>query len=102
MKQLGPLLAEFLQKAARDEEVALIFLKEFWPRIVGPELADHTRPLELRRRRLVLGVTGESWRRELLGVSGTMVQSINRFWNAVLVERISLEIHPMKNERLSS
>ena len=33
----------------RDEEVAVIFLKEFWPRIVGDQLAKSTAPLRFRK-----------------------------------------------------
>jgi predicted nucleic acid-binding Zn ribbon protein len=101
MKQLSPLLADFLRQAAKDEQVALIFLTEFWPRIVGPELASHTCPLRLKKKHLLLGVAGEQWRRELSAVSFTITQSINRFWNTDLVERISLQLHQMKNEAAS-
>lgn len=35
MRVVGPLFLPWVQEAIRDEEVAVIFLKEFWPRIVG-------------------------------------------------------------------
>lgn len=54
-----------MQEAIRDEEVAVIFLKEFWPRIVSDGLAKSTAPLRLRKRTLEIGVTGREWERAL-------------------------------------
>ena len=34
MRMVGPLFLPWLQEVIRDEEVAVIFLKEFWPQIV--------------------------------------------------------------------
>ena len=42
MRIVRPLFLSWVQKVIRDEEVAVIFLKEFWPRIVGDRLAQST------------------------------------------------------------
>ncbi len=97
MKEVGSLLAAFLQEAARNDDVAVVFLGELWPRIVGEDLARATRPLELTRKKLVLGVVDAQWRRELLPMRGLLVESVNRFWKAPLIERITLRIHPTKS-----
>ena len=52
MRMVGPLFLSWVQEAIRDEEVAVIFLKEFWTQIVGDGLAKSTAPLRLRRRTL--------------------------------------------------
>ena len=44
MKMVGPVFLPWVQKVIRDEEVAEIFLKEFWPQIVGDQLAKSTAP----------------------------------------------------------
>ncbi len=60
----------WVQEMIRDEEVAVIFLKEFWPRIVGDHLAISTVPLRLRKRTLEIGVSGREWERVLQGMVG--------------------------------
>ena len=57
MRVVGPLFLPWLQEVIRDEEVAVIFLKEFWPQIVGDQLAKSTAPLQLRKRTLEIGVS---------------------------------------------
>ena len=54
----GALFLPWLQEVIRDEEVAVIFLKEFWTRIVGDGLAKSTAPLRLHNRTLEIGVSG--------------------------------------------
>ena len=39
MRMVGPLFLPWVQEVIRDDEVAVIFLKEFWPRTVGDGLA---------------------------------------------------------------
>ena len=39
MKMVGPFFLPWVQEVIRDEEEAVIFLKEFWPQIVGDGLA---------------------------------------------------------------
>lgn len=43
-KVVGPLFLPWVREVIRDEEVAVIFLKEFWPQIVGDHLAKSTAP----------------------------------------------------------
>ena len=45
----------------RDEEVAVIFLKEFWPQIMVSHLAKSTAPLRLRKGTLEIGVRTHEW-----------------------------------------
>ena len=69
MKAVGPLFLPWVQEVIRDEEVAVIFLKEFWPRIVGDGLAKSTAPLRLRKRTLEIGVSGREWEQVLQGMA---------------------------------
>ena len=58
MKVVGLFFLSWAREVIRDEEVAIvIFLKEFWPRIVGDGLAKSTAPLRLRNRILEIGVS---------------------------------------------
>ena len=92
MKTVGPLFLPWLQEAIRDEEVAVIFLKEFWPRIVGEQLAKSTAPLRLRKRTLEIRVSGREWERVLRGMAGPLMSKINEFWNRSLVYRLDFQV----------
>ena len=89
---VGPLFLPWLQEAIRDEEVAVIFLKEFWPRIVGDELAKSTVPLRLRKRTLEIGVSGREWERVLQGMARPLMSKANEFWNRSLVRRLDYRV----------
>ena len=75
---VGPLFLPWLQEVIRDEEVAVIFLKEFWPRIVGDQLAESTAPLRLRKRTLETSVSGREWERVLQGMAQPLMSKVNR------------------------
>ena len=55
IRVVGSLFLSWVHEVIRNEEVAVIFLKEFWPRIVGDQLAKSTAPLRLRKRTLEIG-----------------------------------------------
>ncbi len=60
MRFVGTLFLPWVQEVIRDDEVAVISLKEFWPWIVGDGLAKSTAPLRLRKRTLEIVVSGRS------------------------------------------
>ena len=81
-----------VQEVIRDEEVAVIFLKEFWPRIIGDGLAKSTSPLRLRKRTLEIGVSGREWERVLWEMAESLIAKVNGFWNRSLVRRLDFQV----------
>lgn len=95
MRMVGSLFLPWLQEAVRDEKVAVIFLREFWPRIVGAPLAASTDPLRLRGRTLEIGVPDSEWARELRSMTPALVSKVNAFWNRSLIRRLNFRVvHP--------
>ena len=92
MRMVGPLFLPWLQEAIRDEEVAVIFLKEFWPQIVGDRMAKSTAPLRLRRRILEIGVSGRGWERVLREMAQPLMAKVNEFWSRPLVRRLDFRV----------
>ena len=68
MKELNTFFPKILHDASQDPEVAIVFLRELWPQIVGPKVAGRSRPEKLTERTLVLAVLDDTWRRELENV----------------------------------
>lgn len=92
MKSINTLLSHFIDKIASDEKVALIFLNELWPEMVGKDLASKSRPLALRDKRLLLAVPSEVWVEELTQLRQMLVRAVNKHWNLHLVEKIDFEV----------
>ncbi len=93
MKELNTFFPKILHDASQDPEVAIVFLRELWPQIVGPKVAGRSRPEKLTERTLVLAVLDDTWRRELEKMSGILVSAVNSFWKRRLVERIAIKKH---------
>ena len=72
--------------------MAVIFLKEFWPRIVGDRMAKSTGPLRLRKRTLEISVSGREWERVLQGMAQPLMAKVNEFWNWSLVRRLDFQV----------
>ena len=85
---------EFVHAITSDEEVALMFLKELWPHIVGEELARNSEPVGLSRKVLRVRVPSALWLNQLTGLRAMVISSINKFWRVHLIETISWECDP--------
>lgn len=94
MQRVSSFFPEILREVAANEELCLIFLKELWPQMVGQELAKRAQPLRLQTKTLTLAVPSDVWKKQLMELRHMLVDSVNRFWNARIIEKIHLEIHP--------
>ena len=92
MENFQSLLPAFLRSVSGNEEITLVFLQELWPRIVGDELAQKTRPSAFYQRTLVLEVPNAIWKKQLQRLRKMFIRSINDFWKASLVEKIDFKI----------
>ncbi len=90
----------WLREIVRDEKVAVIFLREFWPRIVGAPLAATTDPLRLRDRILEIGVPDSGWEGVLRGMTPALISKVNGFCNRSLVRSLDFRVlHPRSGDR---
>ena len=92
MENLDTFLPDFLRRIASDNDIALIFLKELWPQIVGKKMATNSRPLSLGKRKLLVAVPSEVWQNELTALEATFLSNINHYWRLSLVERIKFTL----------
>ncbi|HSR70666.1 MAG TPA: DUF721 domain-containing protein [Acidobacteriota bacterium] len=97
MKKLNTFFPALLNRASRDPEVVLIFLREMWPHLAGAKMADHCRPEGLEGKTLIVSVAERSWKEELCQaeLQRRLLASINDFWQKRLIERIRVEMRPM-------
>jgi len=98
VKSVGSVLSHFLDSIASDEEIALIFLSELWPQIVGKDLASKSHPLALRDKRLLLAVPSEIWVKELTQLRQMLVHAVNKYWSLGLIETIDFQVRATDEE----
>ncbi|HJR76237.1 MAG TPA: DUF721 domain-containing protein [Nitrospiraceae bacterium] len=67
-------------------------LRREWPDIVGEQIAAHTRPDEIRFKKLVIHVRHSVWLHQLTFLKPTLLQKINGAAGAPLVTELVLRI----------
>jgi hypothetical protein len=93
MRRISSLLPGLLESLQENDEASLAFLVEFWPEIVGKELAERVKPLSLRGGCLVLEVPSEVWKNQLTDLRRMICSAVNDFWGTKRVEKIRLQSH---------
>jgi hypothetical protein len=59
-----------------------------WPDVVGPEVAANARPVQLRRRRLVVSASSSVWAQTLQLMSGAILERMNERLGPGSVEEV--------------
>jgi hypothetical protein len=59
---------------------------EIWSEAVGPEIAARTAPLEFRKGRLTVAVSGASWVQQLTLLSPQIIEAVNKALDKPLEE----------------
>ncbi len=94
MRPISSLFPGWLREVTRDDQVALVFLIELWPQIVGGGIAEQARPVALDKRILTLSVPSEAWGDELSDLGRTIVKRVNTFWSHPLIRKVECKVHP--------
>ncbi len=91
MQQLFGTISEVITGLNADKSVkdALVFAA--WRRVAGEAIVSRTTPLEFTDRRLIIGVSDETWRRNLEALSPQMVAKLNEMLGHGSVKRIEFE-----------
>jgi predicted nucleic acid-binding Zn ribbon protein len=64
-ERIGQLVPRVLQELGLDSTARVVRLAERWEEAVGPEIARHCRPVELRGERLEARVDSSVWSQQL-------------------------------------
>ena len=94
MQPIGLALQKLLQSFTSEPDQALIFLKELWPRIAGPELAHRSEPVRIVAKTLQVSVPDAIWKRQLDELADLILQSINNFCGHTLISRVEILVAP--------
>lgn len=59
-----------------------------WEKVVGKEIADHSKPIEVRQNILYLKVPHSVWRNQLFYLSDEIVEKVNKRANKKIIYKI--------------
>lgn len=62
-----------------------------WPALVGPELADHVRPVTFEHGELTLKTDSTAWATEVRLLTGELITRLNQELGANLIEQITVK-----------
>ena len=88
MHRAGKVVLAALRRAAGTEK-PLDLLEALWPLIVGPRLAEHTRPVAWEKGWVEVAVGDRDWQEQLEHMTDVLRSRINRWWGTEIVEEIT-------------
>ncbi|MCO6007314.1 DciA family protein [Actinoallomurus purpureus] len=86
----GPAIRELLAARGWEERAAVGGVFGNWPRIVGPELAEHTEPQTFEDGILVVAADSTTWAAQLRLLSATLVKRLNEELGHGTVQRVKV------------
>ena len=84
------LIAQFRRSPNWDDQLDLQLVQNFWPYLVGDQLAAATKITALRGSTVVLNVPDLIWRKQLMGMKRPLLQKMNELWGAGKITEIDL------------
>ncbi len=89
---VSAVLATVAKRLGLETKLLEFQLRRDWPRIVGEPIAAHTRPDQIRFKKLFLLVENSVWMQQLTFLKPTLLEKINAAAGTELVTEIVLRI----------
>jgi len=93
MERAGEFLGRVVHRL-KQPDATFAWLASAWPRVVGPALAAHTRPVRCIGDRLELTADGKAWQRQLETMQGELCGRINQAWGGSLIGEVKFVAPP--------
>jgi len=84
------LIAQFRRSPSWDDHLDLELLQNFWPDLVGDQLAAATKITALQGSTVVLNVPDLIWRKQLMRMKKPLLQKMNELWGGQKITEIAL------------
>jgi len=72
-----------LKKKINEEKVMAL-----WEKAVNRRVAEHTRPIKIQGSKLLVEVSGSSWRNELIFLKPELIRKLNSMVGRVVIDDI--------------
>ena len=87
MEKASTILGRALRRM-HQPEAAIVWLQSEWPRIVGPTLATHTRPIRCEDGKLQISADAKAWQNQIETLRHDVCERINEEWGRAIVREI--------------
>jgi predicted nucleic acid-binding Zn ribbon protein len=91
-RPLAAILQTVIQRHGLGVKLVEHQLLQRWPEIAGPQIAAHSRPDQIRFRKLTLLVQNSVWLQQLLFLKPSLIEKINTRAGNVIVTDILLRV----------
>jgi len=91
VKSLAELLPEIIESIEQPKDEAMTVLCGAWEKLVGPQVAQFSRPVDLRDRTLYVFVNHPGWISELERLKRPLLQKIQQHYRELEIRRLRFE-----------
>ncbi|MGZ8421814.1 MAG: DUF721 domain-containing protein [Nitrospira sp.] len=100
LDSFGSILAGLAHRLGLESKLFEARLRRQWPDIVGEPIATHTRPDQIRFKKLTIFVHNSVWLQQLTFLKPVLLQKVNAMAGEPLVTEIVLRIGEFASNRL--
>lgn len=97
LQPIGNILDEVVGQLNIGNRLKVSSIFNHWTEIVGEQIGKKSKPQSLRGNTLQISVTSSTWANELNLMSRTLIDKINKYVGAEVVEKIRFK-NDLKNE----
>jgi predicted nucleic acid-binding Zn ribbon protein len=90
--RLGDSLNRFLRYLGAPPAQALSTLHDRWPEVVGPMLAERSRPVEVLDGVLIIACEDASWASQLSWMDAQIKQRCSQLFDGLSVARVTVRV----------
>ena len=101
LDSFGSILAGLAHRLGLESKLFEARLRRQWPDIVGEPIATHTRPDQIRFKKLTIFVHNSVWLQQLTFLKPVLLQKVNTMAGEPLVTEIVLRIGEFASNRLA-
>jgi predicted nucleic acid-binding Zn ribbon protein len=95
---LGTILQQAIEASRIDVDLEAYRLWQQWKDIVGPEIAENTRPEAIKGKLLLVNVSGAPWIQELQFLKPELIEKLNETLGKEVVGDIRFKIGPINDD----
>ena len=92
---LGTILQQAIQASRIDVDLDAYRLWQHWKDVVGPAIAENTRPEVIKRKLLVVHVSSAPWMQQLQFLKPELIEKLNETIGKEVVGDIRFKIGPV-------
>jgi len=94
---IGSLIGDVLTKYRLETDAELVQVWQIWDNIVGPVIAQNTKPAAFKGRILLVHVNSSTWIHQLQFLKKEMIAKLNDTLGKTLIEDLKFKIGPIGN-----